>query len=96
MHETTSGRAHRESLLEVWWLALCRSSFVGTGAFSAHWTGDSASTWQDLRWQVNAVLAPGLVGISFAGADICGRQPPSSQALHTDDGYIRSPLRELC
>lgn len=54
-----------------------RSSFVGTGAYAAHWTGDSASTWWDLRWQVTAVLAPGLVGISFSGADICGGASPS-------------------
>ena len=51
---------------------ICRSSFIGTGAFAAHWTGDTASTWWDLRWQVTAVIAPGLVGISFTGADICG------------------------
>ena len=48
---------------------------MGTGAYAAHWTGDSASTWQDLRWQINAVLNPGMVGISFAGADICGEKP---------------------
>ena len=95
MHESALGQTLPESL-SIGWLALRRSSFLGTGAFSAHWTGDSASTWQDLRWQVNAVLAPGLAGISFAGADICGKQPPSSQTLRMDDSHTHSPRRELC
>lgn len=48
----------------------CRSSFLGTGAVAAHWTGDNAATWADLRWSISSTLGMGLVGLPFVG------QPP--------------------
>ena len=51
---------------------LTRSSFLGAGAHSAHWLGDNAATWEDLRWSVTGVLESGLYGNPLPGADVCG------------------------
>ena len=51
---------------------LTRSSFLGAGAHSAHWLGDNAATWEDLRWSVAGVLEAGLYGNPLPGADVCG------------------------
>ncbi len=68
-------------LFEEFACICCRSTFLGSGAYAAHWTGDTNSRWEDMRWSVTTILNNGIAGISFSGADICGFMEHATEEL---------------
>ncbi|RLN89092.1 hypothetical protein BBJ28_00022691, partial [Nothophytophthora sp. Chile5] len=81
MTESIVTNAVQEELANKRSFVLSRSTFPGSGVHVAHWTGDNAATWNDLRWSIPAILKFGLFGIPMVGADICGFSGSSNMEL---------------
>jgi alpha-glucosidase (family GH31 glycosyl hydrolase) len=53
-------------------IVLPRSTFVGSGQWGAHWLGDNAATWLQMKQSLIGIVEFNWFGIPMVGADICG------------------------
>ncbi|KAL3096045.1 hypothetical protein niasHS_005804 [Heterodera schachtii] len=60
---------------------LARSTFVSSGHYGTHWTGDNSARWADLRASIIGLIEFNIFGIPHVGADVCGFNLNSNEEL---------------
>lgn len=60
---------------------LTRSTFPGSGQWTATWLGDNLSTFPQMALSIPGVLQYGLEGLPISGPDICGFMREASEEL---------------
>jgi len=63
---------------------LSRSFFFGSQRYGAIWTGDNTASYDDVPLALNSILADGIAGIVFAGADV-----PGFNKVPDDDIFVQ-------
>lgn len=61
---------------------LSRAGWAGQQKYSWIWTGDSESTWEEIRQTVSTILGLSLSGIPYSGSDIGGFSGSPSGELY--------------
>ena len=46
---------------------ISRSTFMGSGRYVGHWTGDNNADWDNLKYSIAATLNSNIFGITFTG-----------------------------
>ena len=62
-------------------LIVSRSTFVGSGRWAAHWTGDNMARWSDMKRSIVGILEFSMFGMPNVGADICGFDGDATENL---------------